>query len=503
MKAKITPFLLICFWVLGTMAWAECTLESPDIPCTLECVQEGGFVSALDLTAVDYTFSENADGTADLILRYTGKKTYDSLGEANNAACAIEWKLLDAEDYVVRSGTSYTSRLAQGDKFRNNQDTIPSLEPGAYTLRILNKAPAMAASTPLSESQEKADFLSDYTLSYLPDQGAWTLFFSLKNSKQKRIAVDAEIDIVIQNAYGEEVYRNTHRITASDYSVREHATRGKILQAAVVINASSVKQGSWLSGSLYFTVRTAHRTFAEKKLKIASLPMLSGAQAPTRSAKTATPKPQATQKPQNTVPPRIAKASYQLGDNTDEVLEIKRRMQLLGYFSANADLTGNYNSLMQERIRQFQADYGLKQTGLIDSAFLNMLYGARVNREIAVKRAEEIEKNAEKSYMSSCTAYDYTEVARNPNNYKGLRIKASGKVIQVMEGSGGDVTLRVRSSGNNVWYITITLDSGASRILENDRVTVYGVCQGVTTYQTVMGSTLTIPKIEAKYIEIQ
>lgn len=225
--------------------------------------------------------------------------------------------------------------------------------------------------------------------------------------------------------------------------------------------------------------------------------------ATTTIRKTATPKPAtATPKAQYTIPPHIGRASYVLGTNTEEILEIKKRMQVLGYFSAGAELSGNYNSLMQERIRMFQADFGLKQTGLIDKDFLATLYGASASQLVAKKQAAEKEKNSIQNYKSSCKSFDYTDVARNPGNYKGKRIKASGRVIQVMEGLNGNVTLRVRESNNRIWYVTITLGSGESRILENDRVTVYGICQGVTTYETVLGASVTIPKIEAKYIDI-
>ena len=37
--------------------------------------------------------------------------------------------------------------------------------------------------------------------------------------------------------------------------------------------------------------------------------------------------------------------TIEYGDNSDEVLQIKQRMQELGYFSAGAELSGKFNSL--------------------------------------------------------------------------------------------------------------------------------------------------------------
>ena len=510
---KIFVLLLILTSALSLrIAFAEtsdipCALITPELPCTLESRDNDELLSTVELTALDYQFIENSNGTVDLILYYAGQKTYDSQGENHNAPCAIEWKLYDSEDFVIRSGASYTNMLAQGDKFKKNQDIISALEPDHYTLRFINKAgnasttalPVIqvpATSTP--KPTEKVQFLTDYEVESLPAKKAYQLRFCLKNVQREMIAANASVKIIIKSAKNEILYENTHQITESDFSMYIQSDNSTLYQAAIDIPVSSINKSSSTINRIYFTVATENLTFAEKYL---SLPDLSSSTSKNITSKSSSQTMKLSA--QHTVPPNIANASYQLGSNTEEVLAIKKRMQLLGYFVENAELSGNYNSLMQERIRMFQADFGLKQTGLIDKEFLETLYGDSVETLLTLRQATESVKNAEKDYKASCTAYNYTDVARNPNNYKGLRIKATGKVIQVMESTGGHVTLRVQSSKDQVWYVTLTLGSNDTRILENDRVTVYGICQGVTTYETVMGSSVTIPKIEAEYVEIQ
>lgn len=126
--------------------------------------------------------------------------------------------------------------------------------------------------------------------------------------------------------------------------------------------------------------------------------------------------------------------------------------------------------------------------------------------ESAKSEAEQAAKEAAiadaESYKASCTTVDYEDVARNPDNYKGQNIIASGKVIQVADGWFDTVTMRV-SDGDNVWYVTYAYQEGESRILENDSITVYGECDGVETYTSVLGSSVTIPSIKAKIIEMQ
>lgn len=83
-----------------------------------------------------------------------------------------------------------------------------------------------------------------------------------------------------------------------------------------------------------------------------------------------------------TVPDRLLNKQYELGENSKEILEIKQRMQKLGYFREGAELTGNYNSTMQERILMFQKDYGIGQTGEINYVFLKTLYSKEVSERI-------------------------------------------------------------------------------------------------------------------------
>lgn len=111
----------------------------------------------------------------------------------------------------------------------------------------------------------------------------------------------------------------------------------------------------------------------------------------------------------------------------------------------------------------------------------------------------EAEKQQElDEYASQCITVDYSDVERNPDNYKGEKVKISGKVIQVSEGFLDSVTLRVSCNGN-VWYVTYSRKEGESRILENDSITCYGECDGVQSYLTVLGAQVTVPSMKMKY----
>lgn len=117
--------------------------------------------------------------------------------------------------------------------------------------------------------------------------------------------------------------------------------------------------------------------------------------------------------------------------------------------------------------------------------------------------AEEIKSD----YISKCSKYSYKEISRNPDNYKGKYAALKGEVIQVIE-DGNTYTLRVDITKNKYYWsdtilVTYTkIDKSEPRILEDDIVNMYGMLGGTYTYETVMGSKLTVPILYAKYIDI-
>lgn len=97
----------------------------------------------------------------------------------------------------------------------------------------------------------------------------------------------------------------------------------------------------------------------------------------------------------------------------------------------------------------------------------------------------------------------YNELARNPDAYKGKKIEISGRVLQVSEGSSEN-QLRVATSGNydNVVMVGYNPKLVSSRVLEDDRVTVYGTYVGIYSYTSVMGATISVPGVSAKSIKV-
>lgn len=114
-------------------------------------------------------------------------------------------------------------------------------------------------------------------------------------------------------------------------------------------------------------------------------------------------------------------------------------------------------------------------------------------------------------YISQCRTISYDTLARNPDSYKGEYFTFTGEVIQVLQ-QGNKVNLRVNVTPETLFdttyysdtiYVVATLPDDGSRILEQDIITLYGVCDGLYTYTTVLGSSMSIPKINVAYWNIK
>lgn len=111
----------------------------------------------------------------------------------------------------------------------------------------------------------------------------------------------------------------------------------------------------------------------------------------------------------------------------------------------------------------------------------------------------------EGDYKAQCQSIAYEELARNGDNHKGEKIKFTGKIIQVNDISGGKgAQMRIATKGNydNVILLGYAYKEGQGRYLEGDKVTVYGECNGLYTYESVTGANITVPSCTAEYIDI-
>lgn len=110
-------------------------------------------------------------------------------------------------------------------------------------------------------------------------------------------------------------------------------------------------------------------------------------------------------------------------------------------------------------------------------------------------------------YTSLAKTYDYKDIERNPDEYKGDIAVFQGRVMQVSELGTNQVHYRVgledsEGTWSHILYVTYVRGEGEPRILEDDTIKIYGDLNGVITYESVMAGNITIPAIIARYIDI-
>ena len=112
-------------------------------------------------------------------------------------------------------------------------------------------------------------------------------------------------------------------------------------------------------------------------------------------------------------------------------------------------------------------------------------------------------------YKALCNSYSYEELFRNSSELYGNFVKVTGEVVQVIRDSYS-TSYRVDITKNGTYYtywtdtiyVTTLGAEEVPKILEKDIVTIYGQAAGEYSYTSVLKSTITLPKITAKYIEI-
>lgn len=98
---------------------------------------------------------------------------------------------------------------------------------------------------------------------------------------------------------------------------------------------------------------------------------------------------------------------------------------------------------------------------------------------------------------------DYDALARTPEEYELRLIYFTGKVIQVIEEADESVyRVAIDSDADRVMLVHYPRAEDNVRILKNDIVSVYGMSEGLESYQSTLGGKITIPGCTAISIEI-
>lgn len=133
---------------------------------------------------------------------------------------------------------------------------------------------------------------------------------------------------------------------------------------------------------------------------------------------------------------------------------------------------------------------------------------AVAKRAVAQEYYKYLDRMDKVSFMKTATSNDINidMLNRQPDDYVGKEVYFGGTVIQVIydDSDMSEVQMRVRIDGgytvNDVFYTYYYLQDDEDRILEEDYVKIYGISEGLITYESVRGNSITVPLIQTVYL---
>ena len=179
--------------------------------------------------------------------------------------------------------------------------------------------------------------------------------------------------------------------------------------------------------------------------------------------------------------PEPTYTEYARGAKGEEVKPLQQRLKDLGYLTGAVD--GDFGGGTERAVSAFQNQHKIPVTGIADVETQEILFSDYAQQAIVYESLE------------------YKAVSRDPDKYEGRYVKFNGKVLQVIE-DGDLVAFRIASKGNydDVVFVIMEVPDDYSRILEDDRVEVSGKYDGLYSYETVRGDTITIPLVDAEMV---
>ena len=105
------------------------------------------------------------------------------------------------------------------------------------------------------------------------------------------------------------------------------------------------------------------------------------------------------------------------------------------------------------------------------------------------------------AYKAKCKTVNYKVLAKNPDAHTGEFVKFTGKISQMGEIAGipwmlVDVTYTSSDTSNIYIEYGETVD-----VNQGDVINVWGECAGSYSYTPVANNQITVPAVQAKYIE--
>ena len=185
------------------------------------------------------------------------------------------------------------------------------------------------------------------------------------------------------------------------------------------------------------------------------------------------------------------------GSQGENVTLLQERLKELGYL--DGEPTNRWDKPAIDAMKAYEKATGAKADGLASASEQEAIFAA----DAMVKPTPE--PTATPDPRTLYGKFDFKTVSRNPENYKGNKVKITGYVLQVLgsRSEGFDIRLATKGHYDNVVYIYILSDNTPDyNILEDDKLVVYATLDGDYTYTSTMGAEITLPLAMADSVEM-
>lgn len=202
---------------------------------------------------------------------------------------------------------------------------------------------------------------------------------------------------------------------------------------------------------------------------------------------------------QSTLDDGFMMSNFNVGDNFDkysELISVDDTVAIAGTVSDMTDYSFAGKSVELNDCVVFAIGDDANQY-VKDSTDESLLQYLTVTQDVA----DTEDDISEEDYKNLCQQLDYEDILRNPDTYDGEYCVVYGTVDQIIEGWLDTYTIYVTDSSGNKWECAYLYKDGESHLLEGDSVTVYGHCNGTTTATTLLGEQVTLPYVDAEYID--
>lgn len=108
--------------------------------------------------------------------------------------------------------------------------------------------------------------------------------------------------------------------------------------------------------------------------------------------------------------------------------------------------------------------------------------------------------------ISMYESIDYKSLARNPEDHLYKLIKVDGTIVQVLGSrkQGYNIRVATKDGYDDVVYVFIANNVGLEgNLLEDDKITVYGMFAGDCTYESAVETEITIPSMQAFRVDLK